>query len=325
MTDATESIKKPKRVKQKVVYSDSYADHLAPRYWMTWSGLACMAMIAHLPDRITMFTGKLVGYLFYYFGRSRRGITAINIKMCFPELTGSQQGNLTKRTTIDTGIGFAEMCIAWFNHQRIRADMVEMTGEQNLIDAVALGRGVILVGAHYTTLDLGGVLMAKYHKVGVMYRANKNALFDLVMRSSRDKFCEEVIERSDMRAVIRFIKKGGVMWYAPDQDYGRKQSVFAPFFGIEAASINVIPRLVKINNSPVLILSHHRNADGRGYTLSISEPLKNFPSGDDRADATVINSALETQIRKFPEQYMWLHRRFKTRPDGEEKLYPRGK
>lgn len=325
MTDTTEKIKKSQRVNQKVVYSDSYADHLAPRYWMTWSGLACMTLIAHLPERITMLIGKMVGYLFYNFGRSRRGITAINIRLCFPELSESEQEKLIKRTTIDTGIGFAEMCIAWFNHQRIRPDMIEMDGEQNLIDAVAQGRGVILVGAHYTTLDLGGVLMAKYHRVGVMYRANKNPLFDLVMRSSRRKFCEAVIERSDMRAVIRFIKKGGVMWYAPDQDYGRKQSVFAPFFGIEAASINVIPRLVKINNSPVLILSHHRNADGHGYTLSISEPLKDFPCGDDRADATVINNALETQIRKFPEQYMWLHRRFKTRPEGEEKLYPRGR
>jgi KDO2-lipid IV(A) lauroyltransferase len=325
MTDTTEAAKRPKRLKKKIVYSDSYADHLAPRYWMTWLGLACMAMIAHLPDRITMLTGKFVGYLFYYFGHSRRSITAINIRMCFPELSESEQEKLIKRTTIDTGIGFAEMCIAWFNHQRIRPDMIKMNGEQNLIDAVAQGRGVILVGAHYTTLDLGGVLMAKYNKVGVMYRANKNPLFDLVMRSSRDKFCESVIERSDMRSVIRFIKKGGVMWYAPDQDYGRKQSVFAPFFGIEAASINVIPRLVKINNSPVLILSHHRNADGLGYALSISEPLKNFPSADDRADATVINNALEAQIRKFPEQYMWLHRRFKTRPEGEDKLYPPGK
>ncbi len=322
MTDTAARTKKPKRVKPKIIYSDRYADHLAPRYWVTWLGLLCMKMIAHLPYRITISSGKLIGHLFYYFGRSRRRTTSINIALCFPQLSQSEQKKLVKRTTIDTGIGFVELCIAWFNYQLIRPQMIEMTGEQNLIDAVALGRGIILVGAHYTTLDLGGVLMAKYHKVGVMFRANKNPLFDLVMRNSRGKFCEGVIERGNMRAVIRFIKEGGVMWYAPDQDYGRKQSVFAPFFGIEAATINVIPRLVKVNRSPVLILSHHRKTDGSGYILSISEPLKDFPSGDDRADATVINSALETQIRKFPEQYMWLHRRFKTRPEGEEKLYP---
>lgn len=316
---------KPKRIKPKIVYSDYYSDHLAPRYWATWLGLFGMAICAYLPYRVTLLCGKIFGYLLYYFARSRRNITSTNIALCFPHLSKMGQAELVKETIIDNGVGLLELCIAWFNYQRIKPDMIELEGEQNLIDAIALGKGVILVGAHYTTLDLGGVLMAKYHKVGVMFRANKNPLFDLVMRNSRGEFCQEVIERGDMRSVIRFIRKGGVMWYAPDQDYGRKQSVFAPFFGIEASTINVIPRLVKLNQSPVLILSHHRKLDKSGYILSISEPLKDFPSGDDRADAMVINDGLEAQIRKYPQQYMWLHRRFKTRPDGEATLYQSNK
>ncbi len=321
MSEGSARVRRPKRVKPRIVYSESYSDHLGPRYWKTWVGLAGMAIVAHLPYRLALFGGTLFGYLLYFFAHSRRHITVTNIGLCFPDLTPAQQKKLVRRTTIDNGIGLVELCIAWFNHRSIHPGMIEMEGEQNLVDAVKKGRGVILVGAHYTTLDLGGVLMAKYHKVGVMYRANKNPLFDLAMRRSRREFCDEVIERSDMRAVIGFIKKGGVMWYAPDQDYGWRNSVFAPFFNIEASTINVIPRLVKVNKSPVLILSHHRRPDKKGYILSISQPLEHFPSNDDRADATTINRALEMQIRKYPEQYMWLHRRFKTRPEGEERIY----
>ncbi len=323
MTASNAPVKKPRRVKPEIIYSDSYSDHLAPRYWTTWLGLACMVTIAHLPYRAILFSGKLLGYLLNIFALKRRRITAINIGLCFPQLDETEQKKLVKRTIIDNGIGLLEMCIAWFNPGLIRPDMIEMDGEQILYDAVAERRGVILVGAHYTTLDLAGLLMAKYHKIGAMYRANKNPLFDLAMRNSRAKCCEQMIERSDMRAVIRFIRKGGLMWYAPDQDYGRKQAVFAPFFGVEAACITIIPRLVKMNDSPVLILGHHRKSDGSGYTVSISKPPENFPVGDERVDATVINRALETEILKYPEQYMWIHRRFKTRPEGEEKLYPR--
>ena len=288
-----------RRRRPKPNHSTQYRDYLHPKYWKTWLGLGVMYVLAHLPKGLNVFAGKLTGYLLYYFGKRRRHITRTNIKLCFPELSDAEQHKLVKETIIDNGIGMAEMCVAWFNHQRITPDMIEVEGAENLQDAISLGRGVILVGAHYTTLDMGGVLMAKIKKVGVMYRAKKEPLFDLVMKNARSKFCEEVIERSDMRAVIRFIKNGGVMWYAPDQDYGRRNTVFAPFFGNNASTINVIPRLVKLNNSPVLILGHHRKADHSGYQVTITPAIANFPSGDDVLDATTINRELEKQIRKI--------------------------
>lgn len=315
--------KRNRKGKSAIVYSDRQTDFLAPRYWLTWAGVSTMALLSRLPRAALLLIGKLLGYTFYLLGNSRRHTTRVNIGLCFSELSQREQANLVKEVMIDNGIGFLETCIAWFNPSQVRPDMIEISGEQHLIDAVSAGKGVILVGAHYSTLDLGGLLMAKYHKVGVMYRANKNPLFDLFMRTSRKKFCAAVIERSDMRSVIRFIRQGGIMWYAPDQDYGPKQSVFAPFFGIEAATITVIPRLVKINDSPVLILGHHRTPDGKGYRVTISKPLQNYPTGDDVVDATTINSCLEEEIRRFPSQYMWLHRRFKTRPKGEPGFYSR--
>jgi len=320
-TDSAQQIPPPRRVRPKLNYSTKYRHYLHPKYWNTWIALGAMYMLAKLPTGLNFAAGRFVGYLFFFFAARRRHITRTNIKLCFPELSDAEQRKLVKETIIDNGIGLAETCIAWFNHQRITHDMIEVEGADNLENATSQGRGVILVGAHYTTLDLGGVLMAKIQKVGVMYRAKKNPLFDLVMKNARSKFCEAVIERSDMRSVIRFIRKGGVMWYAPDQDYGRRNSVFAPFFGNTASTITVIPRLVKLNNSPVLILGHHRKADHSGYVVSITPPVTDFPSGNDEIDATTINSELEKQIRKYPAQYMWLHRRFKTRPPGEPKLY----
>lgn len=314
-------VEQKKRIKKVIHYSDNFSDYRSLRYWPTWLGLGAMKVLAHFPYRLVLLLGKLLGNLMLLFAHDRRRIATTNIRLCFPELTTTKQKQLTRQTMIDSGVGLLEMCIAWFNPNSITDDMVEFVGEQHLTDAVAKGQGVILVGAHYTTLDLGGVLMAKYQQVGVMYRRLKNPLFNLVMKNSRKKFCAEVIERSDMRSVIRFIRKGGIMWYAPDQDYGPKQAVFAPFFGIEAATITVIPRLVKINNSAVIILGHHRKPNGEGYIVTLSEPLINFPSGDEKQDATVINAALEERIRQYPAQYMWLHRRFKSRQEGQEKLY----
>ena len=290
-------VQKNKRVKKVIHYSDNFTDYLSPRYWPTWLGLGAMKVLAHFPYRLSIFVGTLFGNLMLLFAHDRRRIATTNIRLCFPELTATKQKQLTRQTLIDSGVGLLEMCIAWFNHNSITDEMVEFVGEQHLTDAVAKSQGVILVGAHYTTLDLGGVLMAKYQQVGVMYRALKNPLFDLVMKNSRKKFCAEVIERSDMRSVIRFIRKGGIMWYAPDQDYGPKQAVFAPFFGIEAATITVIPRLVKINNSAVIILGHHRKPNGKGYIVTFSEPLNNFPTAMPRESCSGRSRVLERFCR----------------------------
>jgi len=299
----------------------NYSDFNAPRYWLTWLGLGLMRLVALLPYPTQITLGRALGHLLYLFAHRRRNIAITNIAKCFPELSSVEQEMLAKQSVIENAIGLIETCIAWWNWQDIKLDDIEVHGAEHLERAHAEGRGVVLVGGHYSTLDMGGVLMSKINIVDVMYRVNKNPLFDLVMRRSREKFCNEVIERRNMRTVIKCLKKGNIVWYAPDQDYGPKHSVFAPFFGVQAATITATSRLAKINNSPILILSHHRRADNKGYTVSITPPLENFPSGDDITDATNINVALEKEIRKYPAQYMWVHRRFKTRPEGEAPFY----
>ena len=295
--------------------------YLAPRFWLTWIGLGVMHIIAILPFSAQIYLGKCLGALIFKLAKSRRHITETNIRLCFPKMDPQSQDQLIKETIEANAIGLIETAAAWgVPAEKFRA-MIKIEGLSNLEEAKRQGKGVLLVGAHYTTLDMGGVLVSLFSDVDVMYRPHTNPLFDQFMKTSRERFCRKVIDRTDIRTVIKSLKEGHVLWYAPDQDYGREHSVFAPFFGVEAASITATARFAKINNSPVIILKHHRNATNDGYTLSFSPALENFPSGDDRHDATIINQELEKAIRECPEQYMWVHRRFKTRPAGEASFY----
>lgn len=145
------------------------------------------------------------------------------------------------------------------------------------------------------------------------------------MRSRREKNFDCAHERQDIRNIIGSLKGGMAVWYAPDQDYGRRHSVFAPFFGVPAAMITATARFAKISGAPVVPFFQQRLDDGSGYKLRIMPALEGFPSGDDVADATRINKIIEEEILRQPEQYLWVHRRFKTRPEGEERPYPKRK
>ncbi len=296
-------------------------ERYGPRFWPIWFGIGVLRLIALLPFSVQIQLGKLLGQSLYFFARQRRAIATTNINSCFPELSLPARKALVKQTMIENGIGFIETGIAWWSRKLIKRDKVRIEGANYLVDAKAQGNGVILVGAHYSMLDLGGVLLSFVDEFDVMYRENKNPIFNHIMLKARGAFCNNTIERSDMRRVVRCLKAGNIVWYAPDQDYGPRGSVFVPFFGVDAATTTATARLAKINNSPILILGYLRNANNDGYSLSISPPLVGFPSGDDLADARAINSRLEQEIRKAPAQYMWVHRRFKTRPVGTEGFY----
>ena len=154
-----------------------------------------------------------------------------------------------------------------------------------------------------------------------MYRFNKNPVWEWLQVSGRARYFDGVVEREDTRQVLKRLKQGRVIWYAADQDYGPRHSVFAPFFGIYAATIVATARFARLNDSPVLILRQWRDADTMTWHLDFSPVIENFPSGDDQADATRLNALLEERIRLAPDQYLWLHKRFKTRPDDEGDFY----
>lgn len=296
------------------------ANFLMPKYWGTWLTIGLLKLLAPLGIKNQVRVGTVIGKLAYRLVKRRRKVTEVNIRLCFPELDADAQEKLVKSCLIENAIGFIETARAWFADPATIDSQLEVEGLENLRQAMAAGRGVLVIGAHYTPLDLGAVMASRYIEFNGMYRPHKNALMDKVMRESRLKVAK-IVDRQDMRTIVRALKGGEAIWYAPDQDYGVEVSVFAPFFGVRAATIKTTSKLATINDSPVLILSYHRKPDNSGYIMRFSKPLDAFPSGDEVEDATLINRKLEEEIRRCPAQYMWVHRRFKTRPPGDKGFY----
>ncbi len=296
---------------------------IGARYWPTWAFILLARVAARLPYSWQVRLGAGIGRLSYYLARWRRHVCEVNLRLCFPELDPDAHRRLVRRTFVSNGIGLMEVAISWNRDPQDFRSRTSIEGLENLQAAVAKGKGVLLVAAHFTTLEIGGFLLSQFHPLAVTYRAHGNALFDAVMFNCRRRLYPRVIERRDVRGMLRCLKDGLAVWYAPDQDYGARRAVFAPFFGVKAATITATSRYAESNNSPVLFLSHYRRPDNSGYHLRISPQLKDFPSGDEREDAIRINRLVEEAVRRQPDQYLWLHKRFKTREAGDRSPYDR--
>jgi len=292
-----------------------------PRYWPAWLGIGAMYAVAWLPWRLKLWVGKAIGLAAWRLARRRRHITETNIRLCFPERDADQQAALVRESFIANGIGLVETATGWCrDHEHLRHRVV-FRGQEHRARLQAQGRGALILGVHFSTLDLGAALHALYFRADAVQRPHDNPLFDRFMARARAPYFDTILDRYDLRGVVRRIKAGHAVWYSPDQDFGRDASVFAPFFGVEAATVRMTARIARMTGAPVIPLIFHRNPDDRTYTLEYLPPLEDFPSGDEAADAARVNAVIEAAIRRHPEQYLWLHRRFKTRPRGEAKLY----
>lgn len=293
---------------------------LGLRHWPTWLLILLLRVLALLPFKAGLALGRGLGSLLYRLAVKRRRITEVNIRLCFPELNSDEQQQLVKEVFKANAIGFVETAWSyWGNSQSFEA-RTTFKGFELLEQALEQERGVILLGGHFSTLDLGGLLFSFYGKpFDCVYRPHNNALMDYWICKKRSRFTK-VVDRKKIRELLRDLRKNRCVWYAPDQDFGSKGAVFVPFFGQAAATIVATSKMVRLNDSPILMLAHYRNADNSGYTMELSA-MPGFPSGDETEDAALVNQALETAIRKAPEQYMWVHKRFKTQPDGNQKLY----
>ncbi len=295
-----------------------------PRYWPTWLQLALMRFIICFPMRVQYALGRTLGRLLYRLVKSRRRVVETNIALCFPDYDAAAQRQMAIEVFENNAIGFLETAMAWWSPDSRFENRVELEGYEHIEQAQAEGKGVILVGAHYSTLDLGGFLLGQTHKVSTIYRPHNNPLLDHYLRIGRNRFTDELIDNRNTRQVIRLLKVGKVVWLAPDQDMGPTNSIYAPFFGLSAATVPTVSRLARLSKARVMIFGQYRTPDNNGYKLTISEPLESFPSGDEQADTARINAELEHAIREYPTQYMWVHRRFKTHPKGKNHLYKQG-
>ena len=273
--------------------------------------------VVQLPYSIQLRLGRLLGALAYYLARDRRHVCEVNIKLCFPELSEAEHRKLVRKIFSSNGIGLIETAMAWFGNSEVYRPMIKVSGLENIDRALAQGKGVLLLCAHFSTLDFGGLMISMFKEIDATFRPNKNPLFNAAMMNGRLRICHQVFDRKNVRGAMRSLKSGRILWYAPDQDYGAKYSVYVPFFGVQAATITATSRFAQVNDSPVIFCSHYRNEDDSGYHLHFGEPLENYPSGDEKADAITINRVIETAIRKQPDQYLWLHKRFKTQAAGK--------
>lgn len=293
---------------------------LHPKFWLIWIGYGVARVILLLPYTWLINIGKGLGWLMHNYASKRRHVVEVNVRLAFPELDEKQQADFVVSTFSANGIGFIESLLAWWGPKSSLLERVTFDGLEHLKAAEAKGQGVLLVAAHFSTLEMGGLFIGQQTTMDAIYRRHDNPLMEHLITKGRLRFCNQVIERRDLRAVLRNLRKNHCIWYAPDQDMGMDTSVFVPFFGHQAATLTATSRLAGLNNSPVIICAYHRE-DGGCYRVSFSPALDEFPSSDAKVDAERINSLLEECIRRHPEQYLWLHKRYKTQPEGRDTLY----
>lgn len=283
--------------------------------------MGVLRLLAALPFRMQLAFGRAVGAIIWLLPLPTKRIARVNLALCFPQRSKRERERLLWAHYQSLGMVLAEFASAWWATDRNLAGLDQPEGLENLARALEQGKGVIMLGTHFTNLDLGGRLLRRHVPFSVMYRHQKNALFDRIMRRARGRIFTKAIERDDIRGLIRTLKENGAVWYAPDQNYAGKGQVFTPFFGIQAATNSGTARLARMTGAPIVPFTNIRRADGKGYRLILGPALENFPSGDAEQDTARINLAIEEQIKLAPEQYLWVHRRFKNRPPGERPVY----
>ena len=297
-------------------------DYWHPRFWPMWINLGILRTIALFPYRSQILLGSVFGKIIQILSPKRQRVVDINLQLCFPEKSVAERNKIKNASFQNLGIALLEMSMCWWwSEDRLRS-LVEIRGREHIEAVLDSGRGVILLTGHFTSLEIGGRLFTLSMPLQAMYRTQKNRLFDSYLYTRRKSYLENVISRKNTRQMIRGIKKLIPTWYAPDQNFPNEKNVFVPFMGVQTATISAGSRIAQSSGGAMLPFYPERKKDGSGYIIWIEPPLVDFPSGDDVRDATAINASIEKFVRQNPEQYLWVHKRFKTRPPGEPAIYP---
>jgi Kdo2-lipid IVA lauroyltransferase/acyltransferase len=295
---------------------------LSPRLWPAWVGAGVMKLIAMLPWKMLMAIGRALGAVIERFPSPRRGVAATNIALCFPELDAASQARLVDAHLRDIGVMMMEFALGWMGTDRAIARIpVTFEGLEHLETAHAEGRGVLLVGGHFSHLELCARLVSQRIRIAGMYRRMDNPVFEWVVLRARLGYARAMFDKDDIRGTVKYLRSGGTLWYAPDQDMRSKDNVFVPFFGVPAATITATHHLARMSRSVIIPFFHRRLPDNQGYALRLGAPLEDMPSADAEADTARVNHSIEQMVKEAPEQYLWVHKRFKTRPEGFPPIY----
>lgn len=274
-----------------------------------------------LPIPWSLTLGEGLGWLAGRVARSRRNVVLVNLRLCFPERSESERHDLADAHFRALGAGVFEAGLAWWASDAALARRLDVSGIEHLDAALQRG-GVILLSGHFTTLELGARMAAMQRPFHPMYRPLNNPLVDyLTARWRSQRAGVPAIPKDDLRGLVRALREGRAIWYAPDQALDRHQAVWAPFFGVPTLTITATARLARMGRASVVPYFPERR--GSRYRLQFHSALENFPGSDDVADATRVNRMVEVGVRAAPAQYFWVHKRFKARPPGEPDVYRR--
>jgi KDO2-lipid IV(A) lauroyltransferase len=284
---------------------------LGPRHWPTWAGLGCLRLIEYLPYPALLAVGRFLGRLAFrlplkYVRTARR-----NIEICMPELSATAREQLLRQHFASLGMGLCESAMCWWSSdERIRS-LSRVEGSEHLDRAQRRGNGVILLTAHFTTIEMGARSMNANRRICALYRPLKNPVLAAASDRSRALRARQAIRHDDIRSMVRALRNNEIVWYAPDQSFRKKGAEMVRFFGIAAATNIGTSRLARMTGASILYFSHERLPDGEGYRIVIHPPCEGIPSNNAVADTEHFNDFIEAQVRRVPDQYWWIHRRFK--------------
>lgn len=290
--------------------------HYHPRFWPTWLLFAFGWSAAQLPFSLQLALGKTLGRIAKRLSKTRRHAARRNIEVCFPQLSAYEHTHMLNQSFDELGIGFMEIALAYWGSQKKVDKLCHISGLENL-QQLEPGQGAIIIAAHMTSLELCLRMFSERVPCAAMYKPAHNDLFEIYSHLKRARYTKP-IPNKNMRPYLQWLRKGGVAFYLPDQHYGIKNSVFAPFFGVQTLTVSKTPEFIKLTKARVLPVIFGREKDG--YHIEL-QPAIDYPSGDVVQDATTLNQWMEKNILKYPNQYLWQHRRFKGRPEGEPPIY----
>jgi KDO2-lipid IV(A) lauroyltransferase len=292
-----------------------------PGCWPTWVGLGLLRLSCFLPYRIQLGVGKAIGRLAHAIAGERRAIARRNLELCFPELSVSQRNLLARAHFEALGASIMELALGRWASDAKLLSMTTIEGTEHIREALDNGHGVILLSAHFTTLEISGrVLALNCPPFDAVFRRNRSEFLTEILRTSREKSARGTLEKNDIKSMVRSLREGVPVWYAPDQSYDRKQSALLPFFGVPAMTNTATGTLARLGKAVAIPFFPRRLSQG-GYVLSLLPPIEGVPSDDPVEDTRKYVKTLERQIRLCPEQYYWVHRKFKNRPQPLPDVY----
>lgn len=304
---------------------NSFSLHLLhPKYFLTWLGVFILFLLVQLPYTWLLFLGKHLGLLSRFFIKRRVSIIKKNLELCFPNKSKKDIDKLVMENLSALGIALFETGMAWFWSDNRLKNIYQVDGITNFTEANRKHTGILLIGIHSMSLELGGRIMGLCFPVNAMYRPHNNKAMEFIQTRARCRSNKGMIDRRNLKFMVTELKKGKAIWFAPDQDFGLKGTTFSPFFSVKETSTSkgaVI--LAKLSGAPFLTVTLVRNHghDDKKYSLIIGKELHNYPTENIQNDTDRMNHLIEIEIMRAPEQYLWAHRRFKTRPKGEASFY----